>query len=158
MKRAVLIRYVCRITAGFMLWGVVTGVFAERRSYAVSNEKWVSECGACHLPYPPQLLSAESWRAVMKGLDRHFGVDASVDALTAHALQAFAEANSATGKSASGPTTLRITDTRWFQRKHDELPAGVWKRPAIRSAGNCVACHNQADRGIYSEHTVRVPR
>ena len=24
---------------------------------------WKKECGACHLPYPPQLLPARSWRA-----------------------------------------------------------------------------------------------
>jgi len=151
-------KYMSRIVVALLLSGVATGVTAGGHSYAVSNEKWVSECGACHLPYSPQLMSAESWRAVMKGLERHFGVDASVDAATARELQAFADSHSASGKRAAGPATLRMSETRWFQHKHDELPAGVWKRPAIKSASNCAACHPQADRGIYNEHNVRVPR
>lgn len=137
---------------------VATGALAEGRGYPIRNEKWISECSACHVAYPPQLLTASSWRAVMAGLDRHFGVNASLDAATARELQVFAEANSATGKRATGETTLRITDTRWFKRKHDELPAGVWKRPAIKSAANCAACHADAERGVYNERDVRVPR
>ena len=149
---------VSRIAGAVLLCSVATGVAAGNSSYTVSNDKWVSECGACHLAYPPQLLSAESWRGVMKGLDRHFGVDASVDAATGRELQTFAESSSATGKQATGPATLRITESRWFVRKHDELPAGVWTRPAIKSASNCAACHPQAERGVYNERAVRVPR
>lgn len=147
-----------RIGAVLLLSLAATGALAEGRGYPVPNEKWISECSACHLAYPPQLLSAASWRAVMAGLDRHFGVNASLDASSARELQAFAEANSARGKRATGETTLRITDTRWFKRKHDELPAGVWKRPAVESAANCAACHVEAERGLYNERNVRVPR
>jgi mono/diheme cytochrome c family protein len=41
------------------------------------------ECGDCHLAYASRLLPAGTWRQVMTGLDRHFGVDASLDPATA---------------------------------------------------------------------------
>ena len=60
---------------------------------ATNNEKWKTECGACHVAYPPQLLPPSSWKAVMAGLDRHFGTDASLDAATATEITAFLEKN-----------------------------------------------------------------
>ena len=44
------------------------------------NPKWKEECGSCHLAFPPQLLTADSWQRVMAGLDKHFGVNAAMDA------------------------------------------------------------------------------
>jgi hypothetical protein len=29
---------------------------------------WHSECGSCHVAYPPRLLEAASWRTIMQGL------------------------------------------------------------------------------------------
>ncbi len=52
----------------------------------------------------------------------------------------------------------RITQTRWFVRKHRELDPSVWQRAAVRSAANCAACHSQADQGVFNEHQVRIPR
>ena len=37
---------------------------------AATNAAWKSECGSCHVAYPPGLLPAASWRAIMAGLDR----------------------------------------------------------------------------------------
>ena len=56
------------------------------------------------------------------------------------------------------PPEDRITRSAWFVRKHDEVPSAVWKRPAVKSAANCAACHTQADQGDFNEHTVRIPR
>ena len=33
------------------------------------------ECAACHLAYPPELLSAASWQRLMTRLPSHFGTD-----------------------------------------------------------------------------------
>ena len=54
--------------------------------------------------------------------------------------------------------TLRITETGWFRHEHDEVPAGIWKRPAVKSAANCAACHTRADAGDFSERNIRIPR
>src|SRR5512146_2667484 len=53
------------------------------------NALWQTECGSCHVAYPPRLLPAESWRAVMSGLDKHFGSDASLDPAAVREIGAF---------------------------------------------------------------------
>jgi mono/diheme cytochrome c family protein len=56
------------------------------------------------------------------------------------------------------PPEDRITRSARFLRKHDEVPAGAWKRPAVKSPANCSACHTQAAEGDFNEHAVRIPR
>ncbi|ADE11252.1 diheme cytochrome c [Sideroxydans lithotrophicus] len=131
----------------------------DEQAPVVRNVQWQNECGACHVAYPPRLLPAESWRAVMTGLDKHFGSDASLDAATAREIGAFLERNAGSSRYATtGKPVLRITETRWFVREHDEVPARVWKNPKVRSAANCSACHTQAESGNYSEHNIRIPK
>jgi len=127
----------------------------------VSNAKWKEECGACHLAYPPRFLSAESWHAMMSGLDKHFGSDASLDAAAATEIGNFLEKNASTKqlKSSNGKEPpLRITETRWFKSDHDEVAAHIWKDPKVKSPSNCAACHTKAESGSFSEHDVRMPR
>ena len=141
----------------------------ENLAPAATNQKWKTECSACHIAYPPSLLPERSWRKMMAGLDKHFGQDASLDAVSAKEITAFLVNNSAergSNKRAKkvlgslGPdeAPLRITETAWFVRKHDEVSPQVWKRPKVGSPANCVACHGGAERGDYSEHQIRIPR
>jgi len=121
--------------------------------------KYQQECASCHVAYPPGLLPAESWRRLMAGLPRHFGVDASLDAPTLGAISAWLAANAGTFKRVrEAPPEDRITRSAWFVRKHDEVSATVWKRPTVKSPANCTACHAQADQGDFNEHRVRIPR
>jgi hypothetical protein len=53
---------------------------------------------------------------------------------------------------------LRISETRWFVRKHDEVPRATWSRKSIGSAANCVACHRQAAQRNFEEDAVRTPK
>jgi hypothetical protein len=127
---------------------------ADQRFSTATNQRWKAECASCHVAYPPQLLPAEGWRRVMGGLDRHFGTDASLDAGTAAEIQAFLERNAATGRRArSAAGTLRITETAWFTREHDEVPPAAWKNRA-----DCAACHPGAEQGDFRERNVRIPR
>ncbi|MBZ0104787.1 MAG: diheme cytochrome c [Sulfuricella denitrificans] len=136
---------------------------------ATSNLKWKNECSACHMAYPPALLPERSWRKMMAGLESHFGQDASLDALTAKEITAFLVNNSAERAGnkrakkvlgALGPdeAPLRISETAWFVREHEEVSPQVWKRPKIGSPANCNACHQGAEQGNYSEHQIRIPR
>ena len=129
---------------------------ADDRLAPPENSTWTRECGACHLPYPPRLLPARSWRTIMAGLDHHFGADASLDASSAAEVTAFLEQHA--GRDRGVTATHRITDTAWFGRKHREVPAAVWTRADVRGPANCTACHRGADRGDYDEHSVRLPR
>lgn len=124
----------------------------------VTNAKWKNECGACHVAYPPRLLPAESWRALMSGLDKHFGSDASLDAATAREITDYLVQNAGGEKFASrGKPVLRITETRWFRNKHDEVSQRDWDNPKVKSPANCTACHTQAENGNYNEDSVRIP-
>jgi nitrate/TMAO reductase-like tetraheme cytochrome c subunit len=124
-----------------------------------TNAAWHAECGSCHVAYPPQLLAAQSWRTIMQDLDRHFGVDASVDAPVAASIGAFLQANAGReGSKRIDPSALRITETPWFRHEHSEIAAAVWRRTDVRGPANCGACHREADRGDFGERSVRVPR
>jgi hypothetical protein len=41
--------------------------------------KYIQECAACRLAYPPAMLPAASWQRLMANLPRHYGTDASLD-------------------------------------------------------------------------------
>jgi hypothetical protein len=131
------------------------------RSPAVINAKWESECGACHVAYPARYLPAESWRAIMSGLDKHFGSNASLDSADIKEITAFLEKNADTRRKsheASGKPLLRITETRWFRSEHREVSDHTWKNPKVKSRANCGACHTKADSGDFNERNVKIPR
>jgi cytochrome c553 len=124
-----------------------------------SNPKWKAECSACHVAYPARLLPAASWKAMMGGLDKHFGTDASLDASSSAEILAFLQQNASRRKPESAlKPELRITETRWFQSEHDEVPARLWKDPRVKSAANCAACHTTAENGNFNEHNIRLPK
>lgn len=132
---------------------------SDRDARVPPNPTYRQECGACHVAYPPGLLPAESWQRLMGDLARHFGTDASLDPKLTQTLSAWLVANAGTGRRvASAPPQDRITRSAWFVREHDEVPAATWRRPDVKSAANCGACHTQADQGDFSERHIRIPR
>ena len=125
-----------------------------------ANPVYTGECGSCHTAYPARLLSAPEWQVITSHLDKHFGVDATLDDKTLKQVSAYLTQNAAAQPrtAISGGRLPRITESRWFQREHDEIGASMWKRPAVKSPSNCGACHGNADQGVFSEHDVRIPR
>ncbi len=134
---------------------------AERGVRAASDPLYVAECGSCHLAYPPGLLPAQSWRALLGGLDDHFGDNAELDEIGRRQILAYLEENASRRKrdfGAGGDAVLRITATRHFRHEHDEIPARlVADNPGVGSFSRCDACHADADRGRFDEDTVRIP-
>jgi hypothetical protein len=117
------------------------------------------ECASCHLAYPPALLPAATWQRLMQNLPRHFGTDASLDAPRTQQISAWLQSHAGSGRRAQeAPPEDRVTRAAWFVRKHREVAAEVWKRPAVRSASQCGACHPAAAEGRFSEHDIRIPR
>lgn len=147
----------CLALAGFL---ASPGAIASGpKRPAATDPAWKSECGSCHVAYPPSLLPAASWRAIMGGLEHHFDTDATIDATTAAGIEAFLVANAGRDRSFS-PTaepTLRITQTRWFRHEHDEVASTTWRSPAVKSPANCGACHLNADSGRFGEREIRIP-
>jgi len=146
----------CAFLAAGLCWAGMAS--ADDHFYTATDPTWKSECGSCHIAYPPQLLPASSWRALMSGLDKHFGSDASLDPQTAAGIAAFLEKNAGRDRSLSRTPALRITETRWFVHEHDEVPDRAWKNPQVKSAANCTACHVDGDKGNFDEHSIRIPK
>jgi len=107
----------------------------------------------------------------MTGLDKHFGENAGLDAATAREITDYLVSNSAEksndrrasrflGSLAADAIPLRITETPYFRRKHDarEINPEVWKRPKVGSPANCTACHVGAEKGDFSERSVKIPQ
>jgi hypothetical protein len=135
----------------------------------IKYKTYLDECGACHFAFQPELLPARSWEKMMNNLDDHFGTDASLDEETRADISAFLRWDSAEKSSAkraikflksipANQSPLRITETRYFIDKHDEITPDVYKRKAIGSAANCEKCHTTANKGNYDDEFVKVPR
>ncbi len=125
---------------------------------AQTPASYKAECGNCHLPYPPALLSAGDWQRVMAGLADHFGTDASLDARQTQEIRLFLESHAGNAQrrgNAGNPP--RISQTQRFVRKHREIPVRFWQDPRVKSAANCEACHKGAGSGRYGEHDIAIP-
>ena len=149
-----------RAALALLLAAAVLPAHADGHRRGVAPPPLVAqECGSCHVVYPPGLLPAASWQALMGGLARHFGSDASVDAPAAREIGAWLVAHAAGGRRAGDvPPDHRITRSAWFVREHREVGSAVWARAAVRSAANCGACHGGAAQGDFDEHAVHIPR
>ncbi len=137
---------------------------AQADRYPVpKNPVFDEECASCHLAFPPQMLDANSWRAMMNDLTKHFGTDASLDEKRRVAIADFLNANAGGRKTgvtidATGKPLLRITQTERFIRKHREVSPAVYQRASIKSPANCTACHANAAAGDYEERGIRIPK
>lgn len=120
---------------------------------------YVTECGACHVAYPPGMLPERSWRKMMGDLAHHFGENAELDQAAAQRLEGYLVQASGEGGSKfarsvpSGMTPLRLTETPKFRSEHDELRGPV----PVKSMAQCEACHTRAKEGSYEEREIVVP-
>jgi len=134
----------------------------------VSNSLYTEECGSCHFAYQPGFLPERSWQQLMQNLDDHFGDNAELAANVHQQIQQYLVANSADKSShrrsrkmmrsiADSSTPLRITDTRYFKKEHDEIPARLVKgNEHVRSFSNCDSCHQSAKSGSFSERDIKI--
>ncbi len=149
-----------RILTGLMFASCFAGAaFADSGKRLPLLPAYQQECASCHAAFPPGMLPAASWNRVMNNLKRHYGVDASLDAATANEISAWLATNAGTYKRVrEEPFLDRLTLSAWFIGKHREVSAATWKKPAVKSAANCAACHTQADKGDFNERNIRIPR
>jgi cytochrome b len=129
---------------------------------------WEEECGSCHLPYHPSLLPASSWVALMKKQDEHFGEDLMIDGEVINQLTDFAIANSAEhGETEAARkimdrmkpslTPLRISETRYWLDKHEEIADETWQQSNVNGKGQCDACHSDAMQGWFEDSKMTIP-
>lgn len=124
---------------------------------------WKEECAACHMLYPPGLLPPQAWQQQMQTLTDHYGSNASLAPEEERQILDFLLSASAGNRLPVEASPIageppRITPTRWFERKHDEVSAGKFQRESVGGPANCVACHRDAERGDFDEDRVKIPR
>lgn len=150
MKRAAILKLL--LAAPWM----APAAFAGERPTGPMLPAYKQECSACHIAYPRSMLPASSWQRIMSNLTHHFGTDASIDDAQVKQLATWLSAGAAPRREP--PPEDRITRSTWFVREHAEVPAAAWKRPSVKGASNCAACHSQADQGDFNERNIRIPR
>jgi cytochrome b len=130
---------------------------------------WRKVCGECHLAYHPTLLPARSWQSLMADQADHFGEDLAIEPERNAEITAFLVHNAAESHlsepawridTTTPPnlTPLRITDTPYWRKKHEDIPERVWKMPEVKQRGNCAACHLDAEQGTFEDAAMRLPR
>ena len=134
----------------------------------VDNPTYKEECGACHFVYQPALLPSGSWEKILAGLEDHFGEALELDPDSKKIITEYLKANAAERSSAKravkimrtlgSRAPLRITEIPYIQEKHHEVSANVLKRESIGSLSNCSACHTTAEKGIYEDDYVVIPK
>lgn len=55
------------------------GAQADEYKKAPVLDIYTQECTSCNMAYPPDLLPVASWQRIMDTLDKHYGVDATLD-------------------------------------------------------------------------------
>jgi len=176
-----------KLWMGFLVMGLFFGIgqwaasggnslFASERHTGhrpgvlpVQNQVYAEECGACHFAYPPGLLPAKNWKKIMTNLSNHFGDNAELEPAVEQALLSYAMENAADRalqkrsvkimRSLKGrEASLRITELPYILHKHHEIPKRFIQGNAdVGSLSNCTACHTLGEKGIFEEHSVKIP-
>ncbi len=133
----------------------------------VNNAAYAGHCGACHFAYQPGLLPSDSWRKILENSDDHFGEALDLNADAKDEIYVYLTSNAANMSSSKmsqkilhcldGQTPLRITDIPYIRKEHHEIGRNVVNRPSVGSLSNCIACHRNADRGVYDDDRVSIP-
>ena len=132
------------------------------------NKVYLSECNSCHIAYPPNLLPAASWTKIMGGLEDHFGENAETDKQTVLYITNYLRSQalpigrrskwSRMLRNMKNKAPLRITQLPYFKHEHDDIPTKMVKNnPEVVSFSQCNACHKDAEKGMFDEHSVNIP-
>lgn len=132
-------------------------------------DAYKNECSSCHMAYPPGLLPARSWQKIMTSLESHFGDNAELEGEDLKIISDFLINNSADKSDYrrsrkimrsinTNDSPIRISDLPYIKREHHEIPDKMIKfNPRVNSLGNCIACHVDAEKGLFNEHNVSIP-
>ena len=140
----------------------------KREAATANSPAYAENCGACHFAYQPGLLPSGSWDKILNSLANHFGESIALDPeskkkisehLRSHAAEfSSSELAEKIMRSIGNQTPQRITEISYIQRKHREIQQNALKRESIGSLSNCSACHTNAEKGIYDDDDVTIPR
>jgi len=159
------------VFAGYFFRGYVTSTKDDpflpfAGTQLATNDVWRSECGDCHLAYHPTLLPARSWKRMLEEQHEHFDEDLDIDEDTLAKVKKFLVDNAADNRSTEPArkifdsippheSPIRITETRYWKHKHDEISAADWKK--VHGHGDCAACHADAKEGTFEDAEMHLP-
>lgn len=144
----------------------------NEKGYAVGvnlNKIWKEECAtSCHSAFYPSLLPERSWKKILAGLDDHFGDNVTLDEKSRKEILDFLITSSAERSTTESSRKMlysikadelpdRVTDVAYWKYKHAEISGEVFKRNAIMSKGNCIACHPGAEVGSFEDDDINIP-
>lgn len=150
---------------GLLICGIVgfTQAHDGHRKHSGQNrllippQTYEDNCGSCHMAYPALLLPPGSWKRIMGNLPEHFDATVELGVADKEQIGSWLQNNAAgTGttrrgnkiaRKLHGGTPSRITESRWFMHKHDDV-----LRESVNKAhglANCVACHANAQQGAF---------
>jgi len=132
------------------------------------NPLWREECGSCHLAFHPSLLPARSWKVMMEGQASHFGEDLFLEQVAIKEIETFLVKNAAEQRLTEAAwkinrsipktaTLLRIIETPYWIKKHQEISDAVWEHPKVNGKVNCAACHMDAEAGTFEDAAMHLP-
>ena len=133
------------------------------------NALWREVCGECHFAYHPSLLPIRSWKKIFATQHEHFGDDIDLEPETIAELLKFhldyaaeSELDEPSRKilfyTPSNETPLRVTETHYWVKKHEDIEDVYWKHPKVKTKGNCSACHLDSEQGTYEDSDMRLPK
>jgi len=151
------------LAVGVLCAGLVVAgpALASSQVLAPTDGTYVKECGACHMPFSPELLPADSWRKVMAHLGDHFGDIAKVDPATQKAITDYLVEHSAEKadnresrevmRSLRGQEApMRITQVPYIAGLHAAVLDPLWNgHPRPKTLAECGVCHTKASSGEY---------
>lgn len=132
------------------------------------NAAWRENCNECHFAFHPSLLPARSWQKIFDDQHKHFGDDLDLDNDIKAELLKF-HLDNAAEKGLTEParkilyytptnsTPIRITETVYWKKKHEDIKDVYWQHEKVVTKGNCEACHLDAKQETYEDSDMRLP-
>ena len=148
-----------------IMWNGLSAMQDSRWRPITYLDAYLNNCGDCHHAHHPSLRTADMWERIVRGLEDHYGEDATVGRRTAEEILAFLKANDATRFDTEAAVRLgrvetpdlRISSVPWWKKRHEGIPQQVFASPAVGSPANCNACHRDAQTGRFDDARIRIP-
>ncbi len=160
-----LIVFLAALALFVTVWNTLSAAPDTRWRQVTYIKAYSDNCGDCHHAHHPSLRTADMWERIVRGLEDHYGEDATVGKKTEEEILAFLKANgaeffdteAAVRLGRARTRDLRISSARWWKKRHRDIPERVFASAAVGSPANCNACHRDAETGRFDDANIHIP-